>query len=674
MKALLLSVFVLCFGHLQAQSEEIRRLEQEVYEIGEIGKTSRDSAMQLAIAKLPEARALKARFAEAKLRHNIIIGLNFLGRIDEAMDSIYSARNLIDRWVKEASIDSVAQNLKLIDTNIYYDLASTLMNKGELNEAIKIYTECIDNYSSLRLDENKIRTRIAYCNSSRAIAYMRQGDTDAAILEFKKSIELYKETNNRYGLAIDYMNSGNLMVNKDQFKEALETFFLGLKIVQEDSSYLLGPYYINIARVYKNLRIYEEAIPFALSAYAYAEENNDKRLQTYTATSLGAYYMDIKKYDSAKQYMEDGLRLASETKNPGEQIRALQSLAELAVQKADFKEALSWINQGNLILQNQSLPSYELRLRIIEAECWLALNELHKSKLSIDRALTLANKTQDVNIIRDVNEIAHKIYWTLGEKNSAYNFLLAFNTAQDSIFNEEKTLEIARVEYENQLKNETERLELEKQQQAELFEKELEKERLIQQAAIGGGILSLLILVMLFRSNQLKKQKNEELSEKNAAISQLRNTEKKMAEETLASKERELTTITMLSHERNSLLQQLGNQIGGLTEKVDEEVIPDLKEIKRTINSNLNEESWSSFIYQFEKVHPEFFNTLKERSPNLTQHDLRICAYLRVGMEKKEIATISNTTPEAVKKSLYRLKKKMELDAETDLRSFLMQV
>ena len=81
-----------------------------------------------------------------------------------------------------------------------------------------------------------------------------------------------------------------------------------------------------------------------------------------------------------------------------------------------------------------------------------------------------------------------------------------------------------------------------------------------------------------------------------------------------------------------------------------------MKDIKKTINSNLNDKTWSTFMYQFEKVHPEFFDGLKSKFPSLTQHDLRICAYLKVGMEKKEIATISNTTSEAVKKSLYRLK------------------
>lgn len=671
-KLFVLLVFVVGSIHTYAQTDEIKKLEQEVYDIGELGKTNRDSAMQLAIDKLSEARELRARYAEAKLKHNIIIGLKYLGKIDEAIDSIYATRNLIAQWITEASVDSVVQNLKLVDTNIYYDLGLTLMNMGEIDKAIQIFTECITSYQSLNIDSIKIKNRVAYCNSSLGIAQVRLGNTDAAIEKFEESIKMSKETNDRYGLITGHMYLGNLLVNKDRFKDALNTFFTGLKIVQEDSSYIMGAYYVNIGRVYKNLRDYEQAISFTHKSYSFSLENNDKKLQTYVAITLGEYYMDINEYDSAQQHMMTGLQLAKETQNPGEQSRALRTLAELAVKQSMFQEALSWINQGNLVLAKRPLPSYEMRLKIIEAECLFELNELSKAKLSIDRAIELASKTNDINIIRDVYERAHKIYWALGQKNTAYNYLLEFNTAQDSIYNEEKSLEIARLEYDYQLKNETERLELEKQQQAALYENELEKERLIQLAAFGGVLLTSIILIVLYRSNQTKKRKNKQLSEKNIEISNLREKEKNLAQETIALKERELTTITMLSHERNSLLQQLGDQIGGLSDKVDEEVIPDLKEIKKTIKANLSDESWSAFVYHFEKVHPKLFDELQSRFPSLTQNDLRLCAYIRVGMDRKEMATVSNVTPEAIKKSLYRLKKKMNLDADTDIRDFLI--
>ena len=79
-------------------------------------------------------------------------------------------------------------------------------------------------------------------------------------------------------------------------------------------------------------------------------------------------------------------------------------------------------------------------------------------------------------------------------------------------------------------------------------------------------------------------------------------------------------------------------------------------------------------MVQFEKVHPRFFEIIRSQFPDLTQHDLRLCAYVKVGMDNKEIAQISNITDNAVRKSLYRMKKRMQLDPETELRGYLLDL
>ena len=100
--------------------------------------------------------------------------------------------------------------------------------------------------------------------------------------------------------------------------------------------------------------------------------------------------------------------------------------------------------------------------------------------------------------------------------------------------------------------------------------------------------------------------------------------------------------------------------------------MPDLKEIKRTIQSNLSDETWSSFTYHFEQVHPDYFEKLKDTYADLSQNDLKMCAYLKVGLDNKVIAQINNITVAGVKKSLNRLKKKIKITAEDSIRDFLI--
>lgn len=54
-----------------------------------------------------------------------------------------------------------------------------------------------------------------------------------------------------------------------------------------------------------------------------------------------------------------------------------------------------------------------------------------------------------------------------------------------------------------------------------------------------------------------------------------------------------------------------------------------------------------------------FQEKLKERYPQLTSYDLRLCTYLKANLSTKEIATLLNITPDSVKKAKHRLRKRL---------------
>ena len=75
-----------------------------------------------------------------------------------------------------------------------------------------------------------------------------------------------------------------------------------------------------------------------------------------------------------------------------------------------------------------------------------------------------------------------------------------------------------------------------------------------------------------------------------------------------------------------------------------------------------------------EGVNKEFVQRIKKIHPNLTKTDLEICTYLRMSLERKEIARLRATSVDAVKKSRYRLRKKLALDTGTDLVTYLKTI
>jgi len=73
-------------------------------------------------------------------------------------------------------------------------------------------------------------------------------------------------------------------------------------------------------------------------------------------------------------------------------------------------------------------------------------------------------------------------------------------------------------------------------------------------------------------------------------------------------------------------------------------------------------------------IHESFTQSLKAKFPLLSPNDIKMCAYLRMNLSTKEISSILNISTRGVEISRYRLRKKMELDAGTNLTDYLSRL
>ncbi len=142
-------------------------------------------------------------------------------------------------------------------------------------------------------------------------------------------------------------------------------------------------------------------------------------------------------------------------------------------------------------------------------------------------------------------------------------------------------------------------------------------------------------------------------------------------------KNRKLSTTSMLVVEKNDLLQEFGTELNKLLDKLDAQssMIAELKSLIKQVDDHLELDiSWDTFKVQFEEVHAQFFSELEKRYAGISHKDLKLCAYMRLGIENKEISKLLNITPASVSTSLYRLKKKLNVDTEQDLRDFIFKL
>lgn len=169
-----------------------------------------------------------------------------------------------------------------------------------------------------------------------------------------------------------------------------------------------------------------------------------------------------------------------------------------------------------------------------------------------------------------------------------------------------------------------------------------------------------------------KEKRERERMEARQELMKVKN-EKLQAE--LNHKNVELANHTMNVINKNDLLIGIKNEIKNLKKKLGTQ-FPNYyyRELVKVIDKNISsEDEWKKFEAHFDEIHENFFKRLMNEYPDLTQSDLKLCAYLRMNLSTKEIAPLLNISIRGVEARRYRLRKRLNLDHDANLVEFLLQ-
>ena len=167
----------------------------------------------------------------------------------------------------------------------------------------------------------------------------------------------------------------------------------------------------------------------------------------------------------------------------------------------------------------------------------------------------------------------------------------------------------------------------------------------------------------LIIEDNLRKIKRKELKSKKKIV-QIKN--EKLRED-IAAKNRELAISTMSIIKKNEFLNSLKDQLKEV------ENIPKIKSVIHTINRNINNtDDWKFFQEAFNNADKDFLKKVKDKHPELTPNDLKLCAYLKLNLSSKEIAPLLNISVRSVEVKRYRLRKKMSLPRDYGLSDYIL--
>ena len=372
--------------------------------------------------------------------------------------------------------------------------------------------------------------------------YRHQGKYDSLLIMNKEGLILAQNSNDKKEESNFLSRFGNYQEEVGTVDSAILFYEKAIAVAGKDSLSL----YNSIGQAHSRKGDYEKGSWYLERAMMYARANNMKSLEASITLNIGSDYYDTGNMSKAIDYFERSLLLAEEIEHEQNMLASLLNLS-YAVDVPDEKRKYAF--RGKRIAEE--IEDYQYRLYFISNIAGTYIDE-GKYQVGIDILLP-AYQSLNIDLGRDKQGIVHELsraYSKLGQFDKAvtygqeaYNIAKTYSGLTDlqfartnllEVFTEQKNykryFEIAQEYYpQRDSLYEFERIERFSELEALLDEEQKEKVNLLnttieekeksqwQLGIIGLLILSMLLLLLYFRSRRVALQKEIIRKEKESA-------------------------------------------------------------------------------------------------------------------------------------------------------------
>lgn len=359
-----------------------------------------------------------------------------------------------------------------------------------------------------------------------------------------------------------------------------------------------------------------------------AEENYRKALTLATeidhqpwygvlSGNLGQLYYQQGQYNKAIKYVQTDYSISSEKKQWGSAINALCLLMRLDLRSGDFAAA---------------------RKKLTTLDSLLTFDESRDVRLSYYRAKTdFLEKTGDY-------------------KDALENYKI-FRAFQDTLMKERDLVNLTNTEF--QIEFERKQAEIKLLQQT----KETDSIRIISlwvfliTLAIGAGII-------IWQISKRRKREKELLQLKNERI-----------QEDLLRSEEELRSLLDKLMQKNESIAQLNEELEKAQSHNDQSDEEQQQLTDRLQSFTLlTDEDWLEFKRLFEKRFNGFFDFFQSNYDDVTNAEIRLAALIKLDLENLEMSKALGISPDSVRKTNLRLRKKLGIADQKELHRLIHSI
>ena len=500
--------------------------------------------------------------------------------------------------------------------------------------------------------------------------YVGYDSLDRAKENYILAIVYFKQLKRDYDLANLLKILGNIYLTQGNYSEAL-LYYSNCQKVSERNNFkdILPHVYNNSGLVYMNTGDNEKALKNLLKAYEVFKEIGLVEEVGYAVSNIADIYLSESKDSLAFSYYNESLNIFKERGNFIEVASIYMVFGSHEYDKGNFNESLKYYEEAHEFFKSQKEeylgPKSYILVNILGnfGRVYYQLGERQKAVDYLEESTELAQQNNYLAWVERHTYELFKIYEDEGDYKKALEYFKLYEEAGDQILSESSIRKITQLEMQHEFDEKIRERELEVAQK----EAEQEKRELMYLLFIVLGLSIAVVAILLFL-NQRNKTIKAELKRENLRL------EHDKLQQELEHRNRELATNVMFLLKKNEFITHTAEKLASVKKKFKEENKRIIQEVIRDLLQNTSKDVWKEFEVRFQEVHSEFYNNLNEKYPDLTPNEKKICAFLRLNMSTKDISAITYQSVRSIDMARFRLRKKIGLETDENLVTFLAQV
>ncbi len=388
-----------------------------------------------------------------------------------------------------------------------------------------------------------------------------RGNDSVAIARYEKALTLRRDLNDQSGAARALANIGKAYESLVKYQESLTHHRESFTIYESlKDSVRMARALINISGVLSAGGAFQEAFAELNKARLLLENKGDDATTIRTYTQLGNNRFDLDMFSKARGWYEKSLRLRQKLGDPidiadglvdvgnaldemghpdSSKLAVQHYLQALGIYRAEayqlgigrvgnnlgdaykhleqFEEALKYLRESERIqLEIEDEQGLMATYNTIN-DVLYRQGRIKESLIYLRRCAAIAGKPGNENARLGVFKDFARAYEALGDYAKAYDYQKQYNDLRYKLIDEKRSQNIETQQANTSAQERQLALDRERTNTA-LREAELARTRTFRNALLGGAVLLVLLVALLFNRNRLRARANRLLTAKNETI------------------------------------------------------------------------------------------------------------------------------------------------------------